>query len=97
MSRRKIAFTCKICGKRYEKTEDWRATKYCCPEHQKIGYGLSVQQHQANARERRKQATKTAKQEKEIRIKNRKQIISIEKLAREEGISYGQYVAKYGC
>ena len=63
---------------------NWRATKYCSDKCKREG----LRRCESEARKRRKTGIYKAKN---------KGMSSLAMMARKEGMSYGQYVAKHGC
>lgn len=75
---------CAICGKAYVHDNNWRATKYCSDKCKREG----LRRCESEARKRRKTGIYKAKNT---------GMSNLAMMARKEGMSYGQYVAKHGC
>lgn len=84
---------CVICGKRFVKK---KINHMCCSDEcRKISERNTTKryanEHKSEIAERRK-----AKKKKEKNMTNAEKIIEIDRKAKERGLSYGQYVARYG-
>jgi ribosomal protein L20 len=81
-----------VCGKEIFE----RKQSYCSPE---CRYKAQIER-QRNRYEKEYKSTQTEAEEKQKkkrgRPRKRLSIADINQLAREEGLNYGQYVAKYG-
>ena len=92
---------CKICGKTFVKEKYQSAKKYCSEECCEKSTILRKKEYYVANRDvisRRSEEYKKKKKRKAAckKYSNKKAIIDIAALARKEGLSYGQYVAKYG-
>jgi predicted nucleic acid-binding Zn ribbon protein len=81
---------CVVCGKKLTGQQ----SKYCSAE---CRYQAQLQrQRSANLIEYKKPRAEATPPKKRSRPRKKLSIADINKLAREEGLNYGQYVAKYG-
>lgn len=92
---------CKMCGKTFIRGKYQSAQKCCSKEcsekstslRKKAYYEANKEVVNSRSEERKKRKKQEAVRK---RYSNKKAIIDISALARKEGLSYGQYVAKYG-
>ena len=80
---------CCICGKEFEKSV--ANSKYCSDECRKVGLSNNVK----NFHERKMQQELEQRKKRKRQKNNRDKITEIAIAARKEGLTYGQYVAKY--
>ena len=76
---------CEKCGKEFEERNVGLAQRFCSLE--------CSHRHQHDIAEWRRTAGKTERQK---AVENMKKIVALDKLAKKEGMSYGQYVSRYG-
>ena len=86
---------CLICGKEFVRGKHQQSKKYCNPECRIIANRINAKNFRDTNRDKINEMRRE-KRKKTIKVSNNQLIIKIDELARKEGLSYGQYVAKYG-
>lgn len=88
---------CVICGKEFVRGKNQDRMKYCSMECRKVVIAANSRRFRELNKERIKQERREKNKSKpKKKESNNKLILRIDELARKEGLSYGQYVAKYG-
>lgn len=80
---------CIICGKEFTTTRDAKCCSKECRDKR------NVQKQSENYERKQKEIKKNGKKKKQLPKTNHEKIADIAIAARKEGLTYGQYVAKY--
>lgn len=91
----KIAI-CAVCGKEFVRNCRQSKMKYCSEPCRRIVKNEATRRFRERNKVEINQQRKEKRQKIKKKVSNNDIVLQINALARKEGLSYGQYVAKYG-